>query len=165
MNIEVRRINPTDAENLRNCRLAALKDSPHAFGAKLSDEQNKPLSEFESDSQRLSSSDSTSMYLALSEESVYGQIGAFISSGKAYICAMWVSPQVRGRRVATRLLTMAFDWLVESGHTEVYAWVVDTNNVAISFYNSVGFKATTSKQVLPSNESLTETLYKLSKYS
>ena len=165
MNIEVRRINSTDAAKLRNCRLTALKDSPHAFGAKLSDEQNKPLSAFESDSQRMSSSDTSSMFLALNEENVYGQIGAFISEEKAYICAMWVSPNTRNKKLDTRLLAMACEWLNEREHNDVYAWVVDTNDAAISFYNSVGFKATDSKKVLPSDEFKTETLYKLSQYS
>jgi len=159
MNIEIRRVKAVEAVKLRDCRLAALKDSPHAFGANLADEQKKPLSSFESDSLRLSLSENSSMFLAHCADEVYGQIGAFIDSDNAYICAMWVSPKARNMKVGTKLVETANYWLLACGHKNIYAWVVDNNDIAISFYNRIGFKATESKQTLPSDKSLIETLY------
>mgnify|MGYP000855867438 CR=1 FL=1 len=166
MNIEVHRIKSTEAVKLRACRLAALEDSPHAFGVTLEDEKMKPISAFESDAFRLSSSDKSSMFLAHYSDQVYGQIGAFIdSSGDAYICAMWVSPLARNMKVGTRLANVANNWLVECGHNSIYAWVVDNNDVAISFYKRLGFIATKRTQMLPSEQTLSETLYVRKEYS
>jgi hypothetical protein len=97
MNIEISKIQATDGNLLRAIRLAALSDSPDAFGARYEDEAQKPVSEFEQTAIEHAESESSTTFLAKESGAAIGQIGAFFQkpTGRAFICAMWVSPEVR----------------------------------------------------------------------
>ena len=159
MEFEVRRINESEATLLREVRLASLKDAPFAFGANFQDEQQKPLAAYVSDAKRLATSETSTLFFALNNKKVVGQIGAFLASDTAYICAMWVSPAARRSKAGSTLFGSASDWLADLGAKEIYAWVADSNTNAVAFYESLGFTATDKAQPLPSNPSESETLY------
>ena len=159
MGIRVRRIIESEGALLREIRIAALKDSPFAFGASLEDEMGRPMEDYVSDATRLATSESTATFLALKDDKTVGQIGAFMDSGKAYVCAMWVSPSARRNKVGSRLFDSAAGWLADLGARRIFAWVADSNSSAVDFYESLGFTATHQVQPLPSNPSESETLY------
>ncbi len=129
MEVEVRKINETEGSLLKSVRLSSLRYSPWAFGACLSNEEKKPLSEYEVDAKRHAYSDTSTTFLALKNNDVVGQIGAFFKDGKAYICAMWVAPCERGSKIANKArnkcpqkdpiwasLTLGRCWWSEASH-------------------------------------------------
>jgi len=157
--IEIRRINSDEGNLLRKVRLAALENAPYAFGAKLSDELNKPLSSFNEAAQRNSTSELSATFLALHCNEPIGQIGAFVTGGKAFICAMWVASDYRRQKVGKNLFIIASGWLYDINENMIFAWVADTNEAAKMFYRELGFEPTEVKQSLPSNPTESETLY------
>lgn len=146
---------------MRAIRLAALSDSPDAFGARYEDEAQKPVSEFEQTAIEHAESESSTTFLAKESGAAIGQIGAFFQkpTGRAFICAMWVSPEVRRKEVGSRLVNMAHHWLQDRGADEIYAWVTDTNIAAQQFYRRLGFSPSGTNAPLPSNPRIMETLY------
>ena len=161
MIIEIHRIKEDEGMLLRTVRLAALTDSPGACGAKLEDERKKPMVEFEEAARSHSQSEKSTTFLATQSNSAVGQIGAFFETteGRAYICAMWVSPKVRRQAIGTRLFNAAAEWLHQRGAEQIHAWVADSNEAAIEFYRQLGFVATETKMPLLSDPSELETLY------
>ena len=162
--MEVRRIQKGQGALLRDVRLKALAESPLAFGAKLSDEETIPLNEFEIKADLQATSETSTTFLAFDKTTVVGQIGAFIDhTNNAFICAMWVSPNNRKQGIGKNLITSAVAWLNQLDNNKVYAWVADDNATAKSFYKSIGFISTNTKQPLPSSENISETLYVITK--
>ena len=160
----VRRIGASEGEVLRSIRLAALCESPHAFGAKLADEEAKPISEFIVTAQRHAESETSTTFLAFSGNEPVGQVGAFFDGcegGRPFICALWVAPQMRRRKVGVTLVLEAVCWLQTRDARSVFAWVADGNESARRFYSSFGFTATSERQRLPSNPTEWETLLEL----
>jgi ribosomal protein S18 acetylase RimI-like enzyme len=71
-------------------------------------------------------------------------------------------PTARRRGVAQALAERAVRWAQERQAREVTLWVADHNIPARMLYERVGFKPTGECQPLPSNTSLTESLFRLS---
>lgn len=67
--------------------------------------------------------ETSTTFLATVFDSAGGQVSVFfeVASGGAFICAMWVSPEVRRQAVGSRLVEVAYDCLKERGATEVHA--------------------------------------------
>lgn len=159
--MEIRKISSDEGLILREVRLHALADSPYAFGATLSDEKKKSLDEFISHAKVHAVSEISTTFLAIESTKPVGQIGAYFNktNGKAFICAMWVSPSYHRNSVGEQLVSKAILWLKEREASKTYAWVTNSNIRAIKFYKSIGFTSTQKQQVLASNLELKETLY------
>ena len=159
--MKIRKIKSTEGLLLRELRLSALADSPHAFGVKLSDEEMKPMHEYSLSAEKHATSESSTTFIALDDNIPIGQIGAFFekSSGKPFICAVWVIPTHRRLGVGRQLISTAMTWLTERGAHDIYAWVANTNTKAIEFYQSIWFQSTDEQQPLPSDADIMETLF------
>jgi ribosomal protein S18 acetylase RimI-like enzyme len=159
---QVRRIEASDAEVLRQIRIASLTEAPYAFGARLEDVLAQAPDSFKEAALRHSISDTSTSFLLLDESSVVGIIGAFVEptdAQRAFICAFWVAPQHRGTGGSRMLVDSAVEWLEKRRASGIFAWVSDTNSRAQAFYRKVGFVATREVQALPSAPSQSETLW------
>ncbi len=135
--IQIRRTERNDGALVRQLRIAALTDAPHAFGARLEDVLALPASAFDEVADRHCTSDLSTSFILLAGFGPAGTVGAFLQPGSrfdAFICSLWVDPRVRGTEAARCLTRAAVDWLTARNAAECFAWVADSNVRAISFY-------------------------------
>ncbi len=134
--MEIRLTTKQDWQRLKEVRLAALLDSPTAFGvsylaaARYSDEHW----------QQRASSTGTAFWLAVLGEAPLGMVGAAVSdSGRFNLIGMWVEPAARGSGVAARLVEAVKARALERGHDRVFLDVAPENARAVGFYLRQGF--------------------------
>ncbi|WP_347900832.1 GNAT family N-acetyltransferase [Pseudomonas purpurea] len=135
--MEIRLTDEKDWMLLKQVRLAALLDTPTAFGvsyqtaAHYSDEQWK---------ERASSAAGPQFWLAIKEGKPVGMIGGGVSQTNRYnLIGMWVEPAARGSGVATELVEAVKSRAKENGHACVFLDVSPDNARASSFYLKQGF--------------------------
>lgn len=159
--LKVRRLSPDQGTLLRELRLAALREAPYAFGAKLEDEASLDPAAFDTVAQQLATSENNACFVLYTEGQPAGLIGAFFETdgtARAFIRALWVAPAVRHLRGGELLMATAGQWLIEHGAAQIYAWVTDSNTNAMGFYERLGFVSSGDRQTLQSNPQQWETL-------
>jgi len=118
-------------------RLAALSDSPEAFGltyaeaAQFSEQQWR---------ERASGQRNQHYFMALNTQQPIGLIGAwFPPDGEFTLIAMWVAPDFRGKGIADRLVDEVKHSAVIKGYSQVTLTVYRSNTRAADFYLRQGF--------------------------
>jgi GNAT superfamily N-acetyltransferase len=137
---------------LKSVRLAALTDSPDAFGSTLAREQQYADSDWRQWTR------DAGIFLAFYEGKPIG-IAAGTTGGTAeerQLIAMWVHPDHRRTGVASALLASVQNWATMDGATWLILWVVGTSDAATHLYRRAGFVTTGVSQSLPSNPQLIE---------
>ena len=139
----VTRLSEDSWKLLRAVRLAALAESPEAFGSTLS-------REVDYDEQRWRSwiSDNA-VFLALADGAPVGIVVGREEDAGAHLIAMWVDPAWRGQGVASPLVRSVLDWAGTAGHSHVTLWVVRGNDAAHALYRRHGFTETGVSQPRP----------------
>lgn len=157
----IRRILPDEGPNLRDIRLRALRDAPEAFGGKIDESANRPDSHWDDWARRASSGDDECVWVAETEGTLIGLIGAFTVRDRPdhrHLVATWTDPVYRNRGIATKLTQAIIDWCKGFGAARLGLWVVDGNTTAQHLYERTGFVMTDVAEPLPSNPDLTERL-------
>jgi len=126
---ELRRLGPDDWETYREIRLAALADSPDAFGSTL--ERERELGE-DDWRRRL-----TGAVYVVEDPRPVAVGGIFDNAGTPHVWGMWTHPEHRGRGHARRIL----DALIPPG-TPAQLDVNITNGGARVAYERYGFVGT-----------------------
>ncbi|MCU1730073.1 GNAT family N-acetyltransferase [Pseudomonas sp. 7P_10.2_Bac1] len=134
--MEIRLTETKDWMLLKQIRLAALLDTPTAFGvnyhtaAHYTDEQWKDRA----------SSTGTAFWLAFDNERPIGMIGAAVSStGRYNLIGMWIEPAARGSGIAARLVDQVKARATIQGFDGVFLDVAPENARASRFYLKQGF--------------------------
>jgi ribosomal protein S18 acetylase RimI-like enzyme len=134
--ITIRPTTEDDWTSLKAVRLAALLDSPTAFGvsheaaAAYTDEQWKTRA----------SGTQTVFWLAFQGSEAIGMIGAAVSQAKRYnLIGMWVAPPARGSGAAAGLVDAVKSHAARQGHERVFLDVAPENTRAARFYQKQGF--------------------------
>ena len=151
--VSVRAVETGDWTRLRDVRLAALREAPHAFGSTYAREA--PFTE-EQWRGRISDRSVTFFAYAADLAEPAGLAGVHEKDGTAELVSMWVRPNARGRGVGQALVAAAAGWATDHGHDSMYLWVTESNDAARGLYERCGFTATGQRQPLPSNAALTE---------
>ena len=144
-----------DWAQVRELRLRALADAPHAFASRLADEQDRPESAWRD---RLSSPNA-STFLALDDGEAIGLVTTFLDpadGARAHLVSMWVTPSWRRRAVGTALTQAVLDWAHRSQAQTLDLWVTETNDAARAMYKRCGFIESGERQPLPSHPGLQE---------
>ncbi len=138
-----------DGQQLRELRLEALADSPHAFGSTLERERAFSQEEWQ---QRCEGSVWAAAHWAGRPVGLacLGR-GADDEETCRRIFAMWVSPSVRGSGAAASLLHFLLGWAAAEGAHSVLLHVVEDNFPAYSFYMRHGFCPAGKREPLVSN--------------
>jgi ribosomal protein S18 acetylase RimI-like enzyme len=133
---EIRTLSVDDWDLWRVVRLAALADSPDAFGDTLTDWVDAPERQWR---ERLATTPFRAV--AFEDQVPVGQVAAFApdAEGGVKLIAMWVTPEARGRKVADALITSVVDWARSMDATVVYLYVWPSNAVAKRAYERFGF--------------------------
>ena len=137
MTIKIRATEERDWIILKETRLAALLDTPTAFGVSYqtaitnSDEQWK---------QRASSETQPKFWLAFKDDKAIGMIGAGVDQSDRYnLIAMWVEPASRELGVAESLVYAVKADAIIKGVKQIFLDVSPDNMKASRFYKKHGF--------------------------
>ena len=154
--MNIRRLNPLDAETYLVIRLEALQNNPEAFGSSYEEEKDQPVEKY---ILRFQSGDSITLG-AFVDDQLVGVVTLFRESlaklqHRANIIAMYVAPNQRGLGIGKSLVVEAIkvanDW---AGVEQVNLTVVTTNEPAKKLYASLGFEVFgTEKRALKVSDS------------
>lgn len=144
---------------MQQIRLAALAESPSAFGSTLEAEANRPEAEWEYRAVAGSRGSERATFFAQLDDDPVGLVGAYRdepSSLVVELVSMWVAPSFRGRGAGSLLVDSVIAWAVETNATSISLWVTRGNAPAERLYASKSFVATGVVQPLPSDPSRDE---------
>jgi ribosomal protein S18 acetylase RimI-like enzyme len=135
-----------DGELLRAARLAALRDCPEAFGARLEREQGY-------DDARWRELLAWGRWWVTGDlERPSGVVAVVTDHGRPHderhLVSMWVDPAQRGSGTADALVRAACAGAAEDGAARLTLWVVEANARARAFYARAGF-ADTGERAAP----------------
>ncbi|OIH99481.1 MULTISPECIES: bifunctional GNAT family N-acetyltransferase/class I SAM-dependent methyltransferase [unclassified Curtobacterium] len=138
MTITLRRVTADDWETWRPVRLAALADSPGAFGSTLAEWADAPVHRWRA---RLSIPGALDLLAQTEDGSVVGMASGVPGEdpGTAGLISMWVDPVARGRGVATALVRAVATWAASAGAHHLELSVVPDNTTARRTYERCGF--------------------------
>lgn len=148
----VARAAETDWQHLKAVRLAALAESPEAFGSDYATE-----AEFSEDDWREWARD-WATFIALHHRVPIG-MAAGVPTDKPderKLIAAWVHPDHRGHGVAAALVEGVQRWARAERAVRLSLWVTQTNQPAVHLYRRLGFAPTGHNKPLPSDPRLTE---------
>ena len=141
----VRRARADEWEALREIRLAALTDSPDAFGSTLAEERD---------------ADEARWRGWITGEGWAGAVATFVADGPGpllgmatgyrpddrpatgWLFAMWVRPERRGEGIGRQLVAAVEEWAAGLDIDQLLLHVTDGNDGAVRFYASCGFVGT-----------------------
>ena len=150
----VRRVRADDGPVLKTVRLAALADSPSAFGSSYAAEVDQPDDHWTWRAELGAAGERSVTFFAIVDGSVVGLIAAYRPDGagpSVELVSMWVSPAQRRAGIAAKLVDAVERWAHDTGATTVELWVTRGNDAAVRLYEAAGFGLTGGHQPLPSD--------------
>ena len=139
---------------LRDIRLSALAESPHAFLATYEREKAYSEDQWRAEFTR------GDWIVGFLDGRPAGLLGVTqdprTPADARYLEYLWVAPDRRGRHVALDMITAALDRLRARGMRTALLWVLDDNDVAMRVYRRAGFTSTNHRQPLAARPGRTE---------
>ena len=145
----VGRIKAGEVEHLKRTRLAALLDTPSAFGSTYEREIAFSDDEWASRAALSSSGHERAIFLAWDAGETIGLVGGYRpdpTRATVELISMWTSPTARRRGVGRALVVALIEWAATTGAESVELWVTIGNEPAEAFYASLGFEPTGEAQ-------------------
>jgi RimJ/RimL family protein N-acetyltransferase len=142
--VAISRIRSDEWRVLKDLRLAALRDAPYAFSARLSEAEAQPDDFWQTAAaDRAAAPDSCTFFARAADGTPVGMAGGFRDGefrDVAHLVAVWVAPDWRGAGVAAPLVEAVCAWAVAPpGASRVTAYVSEGNARALRFYEKIGF--------------------------
>lgn len=157
--IVVRRISVGEGDLLKRVRLAALRDSPFAFGSTHAAEVDRSDAEWAQRARLGAEGTGRATFFAIEGARVVGIGGGYRDDEvrtEVELVSMWTSPTARRGGLGRGLVKSVVEWAGATGAGLVGLWVTRGNEPAQALYESVGFEATGEYQPLPSDPSKDE---------
>jgi ribosomal protein S18 acetylase RimI-like enzyme len=148
--MEIRPVRRGEAAGLRDLRLRALRDAPHAYFASLESEERLPLSYWED----WAASEDKIVLVAEENGDWLGMAGAFVHpdrGGTVSLWWLWIAPGARGRGLARRLVEARAGWAREHGAVRLELAIAENNQAAKALYRSLGFVPTGERRSMASD--------------
>ena len=146
MSIEIVTATVNDVDRLRALRLAALKDTPDAFGARYDDEVNKPILEWQD---RLKN---THWCFVVADGVDVGLLAVDRAekdrNSDCWLSSWWIKDEFRGSGIPKLMLTWLEQLCRENNWKKIGLGVWPDNLRAIAAYKKLGF--TERQKLLPS---------------
>ena len=148
----VRRITEEDWTGLRYVRLAALSDSPSAFGSTLHAEQQFVEQDWREWCRW------AAVFIAWEAVSPVGIAAGVMGdiADQRNLISLWVRPDHRGVGLASDLVTNVVDWARTDGADRLALWVASTSEGARRLYERHGFVESGIRKPLPSAPTVDE---------
>jgi len=161
--IEVRPIRSDEWQRLRAVRFDALADTPEAFITTLEQARESSDSRWKERAENGATGDDQITVIAVDGDRTVGMAVGLKRSTPPIdvvpIVSVFVSRAVRRASVGRRLMEAVERWAHERGPVTLSLWVVDGNDVAIAFYESLGYVATRDRQLITVPPKRWETRY------
>lgn len=152
--LRIDRVRREDHEVYRTVRLAALADTPSAFGSTLAGESALDEAAWVDRAGGSASGSTRVLFLARQDGDVVGLAGGYRDEPNASsveLFSMWTSPAVRRTGVGHGLVVAVIEWARQTGASQLRLWVTDGNTPAIRLYDKLGFHPTGERKPLPSD--------------
>jgi ribosomal protein S18 acetylase RimI-like enzyme len=156
--IELELITLANVMEFKAVRLAALCDSPGAFGSTYSRECQLTDADWLKRAAIWTSEKATG-HLAKDAACTCGMAAGFLEEHdprQSHLVSMWVAPTHRLRGVGTLLIDAVAAWSRERGARAMRLMVTSSNGGAIRFYERSGFSMTGRTQPYPNDSALIE---------
>jgi ribosomal protein S18 acetylase RimI-like enzyme len=158
LGMEIRPVRTGEGARLRELRLTAIQEAPHAFFWSLQVEQDTTVQQWECWADY--PGNDRVMFVAVEGEAWVGMAGCSLRDGDAGSMTldgtgMWISPAARGRGLGERLIEAIIEWGRARGAGRMEFAVTETNEVAIALYQRLGFRPTGRRRALESYPELT----------
>jgi GNAT superfamily N-acetyltransferase len=127
--VEVRQINQSDWETLRDIRLRALADSPTSFCASLAIE-----SAFEEAKWRSRLGSDAAWFVGFDDALSVGLATGALRDAQAFMGSVWVHPDHRATGLADQLVAKVIGWAKSTGCPTLLFHVTHVNDRAKAFY-------------------------------
>lgn len=151
--VTVRMAAPGDWVLWRDLRLAALRESPQAFGSTYARECDRT----EADWREWLGREESRCFLGFAATEPVGIAGGYLATPDSVeLFSMWVAPSARGNGVAKGLIDGVVQWANDRGAASVHLWVTRGSDVAERVYTRYGFVRTGELQPLPWDPSIDE---------
>jgi GNAT superfamily N-acetyltransferase len=158
MDLEVRRITPSEWRQCRDLRLEALQDSPLAFVEQYHELLDQPDEFWQARVERNSAGPTSSMFVAaVTGGQFVAQAGCFVDPDvtdhvSAHVGGVYVTPQARGEGVADALMAAVISWARHEALADrIRLFVTQTQGRAAAFYQRIGFVLTGATMPYPPN--------------
>jgi GNAT superfamily N-acetyltransferase len=153
-NATVRRVHAGDGPLLKSVRLAALAESPSAFGSTYAAEVDQPADHWTARAALGAAGGDSVTFFAVIDRSVVGVVGGYRpdpAESSIELVSMWVAPAHRRAGVAAQLVEAIAGWASDNNMARVELWVTRGNEAAVKLYEAAGFRLTGDYQPLPSD--------------
>ena len=135
--LEIVRLTPDDATRFKALRLAALEESPDAFGSVLQDAIGRADAVWAEQVRGMPT------FAAVSEGQDVGVARtSLVEPARAQLFSMWVHPAARGKGAGRALVRAVIEWSAAHGARQLTLEVEAGNQPAIALYRALGFVAT-----------------------
>ena len=144
--MNIHRLVPDNWKRLREIRLAALRDSPDAFGSTLADTIARDEANWREQIATLAT------FIAVVNGCDIGMVRGGpheIDPATAYLLSMWVAPDHRHRGYGDLLIQAVIGWAKAAGYGQLVLDVADDNQPAVALYTRLGFEPTGETGTLP----------------
>jgi ribosomal protein S18 acetylase RimI-like enzyme len=139
--ITVRRMLAEDWQNARCVRLAALADSPDAYGRSLDEEVALPDTEWQRRAIANAAGVTSCGLLAFKDDVPCGLVvGILPHSHDAELHGLWVAENIRRRGTGSMLVHAVCAWARDLGAKQITLKVLAANHGAIALYRATGFE-------------------------
>jgi GNAT superfamily N-acetyltransferase len=135
----VRRVSAEEWRALRDVRLRALEDAPHAFATRFEEARERPEEWWIDWAARSAAGDGQAMFLAWDGDTAVGIAGTFVDEGARWLISMWTAPAARGRGVGRALVAAVVAFARSAGTAELLLEVTEGNDEADALYRRCGF--------------------------
>lgn len=142
--ITVRALTEEEWAEYRSVRLAALQESPQAFVASHAEEAN-----YDEDFWRTRMRRSQRLVAEVDGEPVgTASVGEVATDDGRHseLFGLWVSPALRGKGIATQLVSAGAKSAAGDGKSHLYYWVGTENGRAVAFASGFGFRPTDQRR-------------------
>lgn len=151
-------ITPQTAQIFKAVRLRALQDTPSAFGSTYARESQLTDDDWVKRSERWSS-ERAAGFVAMDGETACGIVCSFLNeedASRAHLISMWTAPTHRRQGLGARLVNEVLGWARARGARIMVLMVTSNNQVAIRFYERLGFARTGRTEPYPNDPALIE---------
>ncbi len=143
--ISVRRLRLGEGDLYKRLRVAALSESPEAFGTTLAEANARSEESWQQQADNSARGHDRATLIAIANEEPVGMAALYRDSqdqSLGELIQVWVDPAYRGGDSAKKLITEILIWAKRNNFMQVTAWVVKENQRMLRFLEKCGFELT-----------------------
>lgn len=154
--LEVRRVVPDDWPAVRRLRLAALEETPTAYGERWSDASVLDDDAWRTRTDRGAEGGDSFQVMAWQDDRPVATATGFVDDGVAWLVGVHVAPDLRGRGLFDLLVERVIAWAGTQEVPALHLEVHEDNPRAAAAYRRIGFTASGRRRPYPLDPSAEE---------